>query len=557
MKIDISTLGYKWKGAYVNDALYQKRDVVRKDGKVMWYTGSSWEPMAVGQLNAQFKGEIPTAGTATILTGVEGQELMVGTGGALVYRFSEGRRATAAIALASDFNDGVTGYTAGSANSMAVLMNDGTVKAWGAQNNGQVGDGIVADRARTLPVTVAFPYGTPPIVKLIAGTYAFYAIDANGRLWGWGWNSYGTLGQGDTTTRGLPVLISGKGDLPLNDVVVDVKCGAGSWWNYGAVMIRTQNGRVYFMGANRQYCSGTLFGSTDNITTPKLVVKSTEVNVVDMWAWGFYYAATWLLDDKGRLWGAGEQNTIGRINNNAEPNVPHQLWTPSESNPVKYVRGEESDSHVSAGEQYYRRYMIIHQNGQISTWGHNEIYNVSSYVGSNQYETWVPALDTRISNVKDGYCSSGQYNQQVVLKNDGTVWGIGYDGHNSINGAGNANNWTQITQLGSNNVKIQGGGSRYGKWGAVLRSNGTMVCYGGWYGGSGGGYAEARFDQVLLDKPIKDFQVTGVMYDSTSYLTCYCLCDDGNVYSFGSSYYGKLGMDDDGENMYTPSPVIL
>ena len=94
----------------------------------------------------------------------------------------------------------------------------------------------------------------------------------------------------------------------------------------------------------------------------------------------------------------------------------HEPWPPSFSNPVKAVRGEESDYHVDAGSQYYRNYMIIHQNGSISTWGHN---NYSSHVPGA--ESWVATLDPRISNVVDGYCSAGHYDQCVVLRGDGSV----------------------------------------------------------------------------------------------------------------------------------------
>ncbi len=47
-----------------------------------------------------------------------------------------------------------------------VIMTDGSVRMWGRQNVGQLGDGVYSDRSRSLPVNAAFPPGTPPIKHL-------------------------------------------------------------------------------------------------------------------------------------------------------------------------------------------------------------------------------------------------------------------------------------------------------------------------------------------------------------------------------------------------------
>ena len=48
MKIDIEKLGFRWRGDYNSNGLipsivkYAKNDVVRKDGKVVFYNGNGW-----------------------------------------------------------------------------------------------------------------------------------------------------------------------------------------------------------------------------------------------------------------------------------------------------------------------------------------------------------------------------------------------------------------------------------------------------------------------------------------------------------------------------------
>ena len=47
----------------------------------------------------------------------------------------------------------------------------------------------------------------PPV--LVAGTSHNLAVAADGTLWAWGWNGYGQLGDGTTTTRLTPIQVQG------------------------------------------------------------------------------------------------------------------------------------------------------------------------------------------------------------------------------------------------------------------------------------------------------------------------------------------------------------
>ena len=44
-------------------------------------------------------------------------------------------------------------------------------------------------------------------LKISAGMYTGGAVKTDGTLWGWGWNSYGNLGDGTVTNRSSPVQI--------------------------------------------------------------------------------------------------------------------------------------------------------------------------------------------------------------------------------------------------------------------------------------------------------------------------------------------------------------
>jgi alpha-tubulin suppressor-like RCC1 family protein len=98
---------------------------------------------------------------------------------------------------------GVTMVSAGADHSMA-LKSDGTVWAWGQNNDGQLGDGTKTNRAT--PVKVS---GLANVTDIGNGRLHSLAIEGNGSAWAWGLNTDGQLGDGTKTNRATPVQVKG------------------------------------------------------------------------------------------------------------------------------------------------------------------------------------------------------------------------------------------------------------------------------------------------------------------------------------------------------------
>ena len=97
------------------------------------------------------------------------------------------------------------GYT-----SLAVKTN-GTLWAWGRNNNGQLGLGDTADRSSPTQVGALTTWSVLPTVPE-GNTASGAAIRNDGTLWLWGFNYFGQLGLGDTTNRSSPTQVgSGTG----------------------------------------------------------------------------------------------------------------------------------------------------------------------------------------------------------------------------------------------------------------------------------------------------------------------------------------------------------
>jgi alpha-tubulin suppressor-like RCC1 family protein len=140
------------------------------------------------------------------------------------------------------------------------LKTDGTVWGWGSNGFGQIGDGTVVDR--DTPVEVDVP-GT--VIQIAAGGVHSMALNSLGDVYTWGYSRHGQLGTGltgDGAKLETPTLVASLPDI--------VQIGAGSLSSYA----RTAAGALYGWGYNSSGRLGT--GNSDNQATPTLLNQTLE-----------------------------------------------------------------------------------------------------------------------------------------------------------------------------------------------------------------------------------------------------------------------------------------
>jgi alpha-tubulin suppressor-like RCC1 family protein len=128
---------------------------------------------------------------------------------------------------------------------------DGTVRCWGSGYQGQFGDGTILRDSLT-PVAPS-GLGTN-VTKVVAGYYHVCALKSTGRVFCWGFNEKGQLGNGSYTTQALPVQVSGITDA------VDIAA------NFGVTCARRATGALLCWGANEHGQLG--LGAADNNPHP-------------------------------------------------------------------------------------------------------------------------------------------------------------------------------------------------------------------------------------------------------------------------------------------------
>ena len=254
--------------------------VLSTDGTV-----NSWGANASGQLgnNSTTQSTVPVAVTAAgVLTGKTVVAIAAGDAHSIALcsdgtvaawganasgQLGNNSTTPSSVPVAVTITGALAGKTvvaiaAGGSHSLAVLS-DGTVAAWGANTNGQLGNNSTTPSSVPVAVTITGVLAGRTVTSLAAGLLHSLALCSDGTLATWGANANGQLGNNSTTQSLVPVAVTRTGVL-VNKTAIFIAAGA----NHCLAFCADNTLAAWGIGARGQLGNGGTAQSTVPVITP-------------------------------------------------------------------------------------------------------------------------------------------------------------------------------------------------------------------------------------------------------------------------------------------------
>jgi hypothetical protein len=338
------------------------------------------------------------------------------------------------------------------------------------------------------------------------------ALDQSGRLWCWGRNTYGALGNGGFVDSTVPLSIPGLAGV--------VEIAAGELHTCAL----DSDGAVWCWGANEEGQLGD--GTQQSHRTPTRVLGIEGAVGI---AAGEEHSCARLGSGEVYCWGS---NDYGQLGDGSQQ---------STSMPVRVANLSGIEQVFAAGEQSCAR----RDDGAVLCWGRNQY----GQLGTGDYEDRTEAvrIDALTGSMSlglgvDHTCAlAADGNAQCVGRND--HWQLGVEG-----GPPDRPSFAPVRGL-SNAVEIVGGK----RFTCARTEQGAVLCWGrGNRGELGHGGTQS---QRRADKPVK-LRLGAVAISAGREFVC-GQTTDGCLWCWGLDEFGQLGSGLGGEPSLEPVPVRL
>jgi alpha-tubulin suppressor-like RCC1 family protein len=250
----------------------------------------------------------------------------------------------------------ITGFAAGGAHTLA-FTNNSTVMAWGFNQFGQLGSSKVLTGASSsssdysdLPVQVD---SLRQVTSVAAGLSHSLAV-SGGRVFSWGENSFGQLGNGTRSNASVPVEVFQSVTTPFTNPT-QVAAGA-------VHSLVLADGRVWAWGDNELGELGsTIAGATSSVTPIEVIFPGAVPGTVSQIAAAGSFSVARLADGTVWTWGHNQYGQLGRADH-----VGERLGFVAE--PAQVAGLPASVDQIAAGLGH----VLARVGGTVWAWGFNE-----------------------------------------------------------------------------------------------------------------------------------------------------------------------------------------
>jgi len=306
-----------------------------------------------------------------------------------------------------DARDWVSIAAGGEYHTVA-LKSDGTLWAWGCNNNGELGDGTTTWRNSPVQVGDAKDW-----VSIAAGHFHTMGLKSGGTLWAWGDNSFGQLGDGTTTQKNSPVQVGDARDW--------VSIAAGRSHTVGL----KSDGTIWAWGSN-------YFGQLGDGTTTQ---RNSPVQVGDDKDWvsiaaGMYHTLALKSDETLWAWGDDTFGQLGDGTTNVFRNFPAQVGITND-----WASSAAGDNHTAA----------LKSDGALWGWGYNGLGELGDGTTTQR------PFPVQVDRGKHWVAITAGHHHTVGLTSDGTLWAWGQNTLGQLGDGTTSDRWSPvpIVQLGA------------------------------------------------------------------------------------------------------------
>jgi len=334
------------------------------------------------------------------------------------------------------------------------LRVDGKVFTWGDNTYGQLGNGTV--KTSDEPVEVTFPEGTI-ITQIAAGENHNVALDSNGNVWTWGRNNNYQIGN-TRANQYTPYKVS---NLPK---VIKISAGNNN------TMVITENNELYAWGLNAYGDLG--LGTYTNKVLPKKVKGIHDI--IDISGGKSHYIA---LNRAGEVFVTGSNlygqlgigdNEIGKINEFQKVEIKDKIGT------------------IDAGDISNIATTV---DGYVYTWGGNTY----STLGTGDKEN--KNVPTKLKDVKNIRQASTGKTHTILRDGNNNVYVTGTNSNGQL-GLGTTENKTTFEQntLINNVIRVSAGDT----YTAFLKEDGSVWACGDYNHGDKEKKSRTKSEEPIL-----------------------------------------------------------
>jgi len=219
------------------------------------------------------------------------------------------------------------------------LGSGGSIRCWGDNTYGQLGNGLTNNEGETSSVAVI---GINNAVELTAGTYHACALLADSRVKCWGYGLYGQLGYGEkgvSANRPTPVFVknaAGTADL------TGVSSVAAGYDHTCVILSADSSVMCWGQSSGGALGNGEISGGESQWQPLPVVVRNTDLSPLTgaaEIAAGMRSSCALLADGTGKCWGSNFNGQTGTGGDGSNTTVPYATAVSGVSSAVALTAG--------------------------------------------------------------------------------------------------------------------------------------------------------------------------------------------------------------------------